>query len=1145
MTKRFNPSNRYKAFRLALCLTAFFGASVAPAMAQDVVDEAAIAEADSVALAKRRIAKKPEKQYEMKSVAGTVYDAATGQPMGGVRVQALQLPRYSTLTEEDGTYKLDVPVFCHALIMDAPDYNILQMAIKGEQGQDAKMMSTQFSSFYTDDTKITAQRKINLRETSSISVETDMQNLLAGDIHSTSRSALPGQGAYFTIRGINSINANAQPLFIIDGNMVDLEEDRTSLHEGYFNNILAGLDPENVESIQVIKNATALYGAKGANGVVIINTKRGHSQATKINVRIYGGVELAPDRIKMMNGDAYRSYLSELAGTVYDVRDSKSGNLNQYAFLNEAPESSNYYRSVFHNNTDWQKDMYHTAFTQNYKVSVEGGDDIGMYDLSLGYTSGQATLKGNDFSRLNLRFNTDIKVFEKVHAGLDIAYNQTSYNVLDNGWSESYDMQNVGSTNVLGLLQAPFLSPYAYYHDENTGRLELSHEYAGKYASTNGVGRWIQNPFAFPHGLDYDINECLRNPYWIIRNGKGKNKNYAELTQISINFSPKYQVTKQFAISDRFNYTLNRNNEKYFLPINGATMYFLQDLGEISSVLKSQFTKETTINNDLRLEWGNNYGAHTINVFGGWRYNNYSYSYSFMRGYNNENDKLPNISKNMQYVNYGGTKDNWIDMSYYLNADYNFQNKYFAQFTVSSQASSRFGKDTKDGLKLAGVSWGIFPSLQLGWVISNEDWFKTGKGVNYLKLTAGIDQSGNDGIDYYAARTYWESQQVSENTVGLVLKNIENTSIQWETTTRFNVALEGSFFQNRLNAGVDFYMSKTDNLLTLKDLDYLSGLGKYWTNDGQLKNIGFDVHAAAALVNRKDIKWEIGASLGHYTNEITKLPSTDVMRLTDVNGNVTKVINGHTNSIYGTDNVLTAVGYAAGTFFGWQTNGVLANDAEASSAGAQGYLKYPTGLKENPYSDFQAGDVRFVDQNGDGVIDDNDKVAIGNPNPDIYGNIFTNLTWKNLRLDVNFKYSLGNDVYNFQRSIIEGSNTTYNQTTAVQNRWTYEGQRTDMPKACYTDSKDWRNNERMSDRWIEDGSYLKLKNVRLTYVVPLHNEWLQGLRVWGEANNLFTLTRYLGVDPETSARNSVLYQGIDTGMLSVGRSFNLGVSINL
>ena len=1142
---RFINSELHKAFRFAVCLMLVSGTAV-PAMAQDEVDAEAIAEADSIALAKRRLAKKPQKQYEMKSVAGTVTDGATGQPMGGVRVQALQLPQYSTLTEEDGTYKLDVPVFCHALVVDAPDYNILQLAIKGETGQDAKLLSSTFGSFYTDGTTITSQRKVLLDQTSSISVETDMQNLLAADIHSTSRSALLGQGAYFTIRGINSINATAQPLFIIDGNMVDLEEERTSLHEGYFNNLLAGLDPENIESVQVLKNATAIYGAKGANGVVIINTKRGHSMATKINVRVYGGVELAPSRIKMMGGDAYRTYLSELAGTVKDVSEGTNGSLSQYAFLNEAPESSNYYRKVFHNNTDWQKDLYRSAaLTQNYKVSVEGGDDIGMYDLSLGYTTGNATLKGNDFSRLNLRFNTDIKVFEKVKAGLDIAYNQTSYNVLDNGWSQNYEMQNIGSPNVLGLLQAPFISPYAYYHDETTGNLQLSNEYAGKYAASTNLGLWVQNPFAFPHGLDYDINECLRNPYWIVENGKGKNKNYAELTQISINFYPKYQVTKQFAISDRFNYTLNRNNEKYFLPINGATPYYLTDLGEITSVLKSQFTKETTINNDFRLEWGNTYGAHTINAFAGWRYNNYSYSYSYTRGYNNENDKLPNISKTMQYVNMGGTQDNWIDMSYYLNADYNFQNKYFAQFSIATQASSRFGHETSGGFHLGNVSWGVFPSFQVGWLINNEKWFRA-PGINYLKLTAGVDQSGNDGIDYYAARTYWQSMQTTENSVGLVLKNIENTSIQWETTTRYNVALEGSFLNNRLNAGLDLFFSKTDNLLTLKDLDYISGLHKYWTNDGALTNKGFEVHVAAALINHKDWKWELGASVGHYNNKITALPETDVItQKNSVTGEVLRTINGYTSSIYGQDNVLTAVGYAAGTFWGWQTDGVFASDAEASQAGKQGYLKYPTYISNDPYRNFQAGDVHFVDQTNDGVIDENDMVAIGNPNPDIYGNIFTNLTWRDLRLDVNFKYSLGNDVYNYQRSIIEGCNTTYNQTTAVQNRWTYEGQQTNIPRAMYTDSPDWRNNERMSDRWIEDGSYLKLKNVRLTWKVPVHNDWLQGLQVWGEANNVFTLTRYYGTDPETSARNSVLYQGIDTGLLSFGRSFNLGVSINL
>ena len=1136
MRTRISTFIHHTAFRATLCAMFVSAIGAMPALAQEEVAE----EADETAQV-HRVARKPQKQYPMRPVAGRITDSATGQPMGGVRVQALQLPQYSTLTEEDGTYSFEVPTFCHALLIDAPEYNLLQLAIKGDKEQDAALISASFGSFYTDGTIITAQRKVELDQTSSISVETDMQQLLAADIHSTSRSALPGQGAYFTIRGVNSIRANAQPLFIIDGNMVDLEEERTSLHEGYYNNILAGLDPENIESVQVLKNATALYGAKGANGVVLINTKRGKSMATKINVRVYGGVELKPERLKMMDGDAYKLYLGDLASTVRQVRESKAYSLSNYAFLDNNPNG--YYYPIFDNNTDWQKDMYRTAFTQNYKISVEGGDDIGMYALSLGYTDGQSTLKGSDFARLNLRFNTDIKVFEKVHTAIDIAYNQTSYNILDNGWSEDYDMQNIGSTNVLGLVSAPFLSPYSWYHNENTGSLSLSHEYAGKYASTNS-GRWIQNPFSFPRSIG--INESLRNPYWIIQNGEGKNKNYAELTQISINFAPKYQVTKQLVISDRFNYTLNRNNEKYFLPINGATPFQLADLGEISSVLKSQFTKETTINNDFRIAWGNNYGEHTINAFGGWRYNNYAYSYTYMRGYDNENDKLPNISKDMKYVNEGGTKDNWIDMAYYANVDYNYQNRYFAQLTASAQASSRFGKETKSGFQLGGVSWGIFPSLQLGWVISNEPWFKTNNGINYLKLAAGVDQSGNDGIDYYAARTYWESQMVSENTVGLVLKNIENTSIQWETTTRWNVGLEGSFLNNRLNAGIDLFWSKTSDLLTLKDLDYLAGLGKYWTNDGELQNRGFEAHVSAALINSKDWKWELGASVGHYNNKITKLPESDQIIQRNFNtGAVTNVINGYPTSVFGDENILTAVGYAAGSFWGYQTNGIIASEAEASTAGVQGYLKYPTGLKNPLFRDFQPGDVRFVDQNGDGVIDPSDKVVIGNPNPDIYGNIFTALTWKHFRLDMNFKYSLGNDVYNYQRSILEGGNTTYNQTTAMQNRWTYEGQNASLPKVCYYDSDDWRNNERFSDRWIEDGSYLKLKNVRLTYTLPYRNDWLQGLKVWAEGNNLFTITRYLGIDPETSCRNSVLYQGIDTGILNLGRSFNVGLSINL
>jgi len=1106
------------------------------AFAQSTTDE----ETAQAVYNKRKAEKeKAEKQYEMQTVSGLITDNATGKPLGGVRVQALGYEKYSVLTEEDGTYIINVPTFVHALYLYVPDYIPLQVAIKSGHKTDASMLTSDFNGYYTEGTTITSRDIAKLDETSSITVETDIENKLAGSVRSISRSGLPGQGAYLSIRGVNSLNANAQPLIVLDGNIIDPEYERTSLHEGYYNNILAGLDPENVESIEVLKNGTALYGAKGGNGVIIIKTKRGKSMTTKINVRLYGGTELTPKKLDVLNGNQYRTYLGDLTSSIKDVTISNTDNV-AHAFLSENP--SNYYYKVFHNNTDWQKDMYRNTFVQNYKINVEGGDEIGMYSLSLGYTKSDATQKGTDMNRLNLRFNTDIKIAEKLSTGLDIAYNQTSYHILDNGWSENYDMQNIGSTNVLGLVQSPMINPYSYYHDEAVGGLMLSHEYAGKYAS-NDETTWVQNPFKFPKNLG--INESLRNPYWVLENGKAKNKNYAELTQININVSPKYQITKQFSISDRFNYQLNRNNEKYFLPIAGTTMYTLTDLGDISSVLKSQFTKETTINNDLRLEWKNTYGAHKIDVFGGWRYNNYSYSYSYMRGYNNENDKLPNMSKSMQYINYGGTNDNWIDMTYYLNAAYNYANKYFAEFAISGATSSKFGNNTKDGFQLGGVSWGIFPSLQLGWIISNEKWFKTTSGVNYLKLTAGVDQSGNDDLDYYAARTYWESQQVTENTVGLYLKNIENSTIQWETTTKYNVALEGSFLKNRLHAGIDLFWHKTDNLLTIKDLNYVSGMKQYWTNEGAMRNTGFEFNVNAALLNKKNWKWELGATLGHYNNEVTELPSANQIQETDIYGNITTNLNGYTSSIYGESNVLTAVGYAAGSFYGWQTAGILASDAEASTAGVMGYLKYPTGLSEDPYRNFQAGDVRFVDQNGDGVINDADKVVIGNPNPDIYGNIYTSLTWKDLRLDVNFKYSLGNDIYNYQRSIIEGLNTTYNQTTAALNRWTYEGQLTSMPKACYRESDDWRNNERMSDRWIEDGSYLKLKNVRLTYTIPYSNTWLQGLKVWAEGNNLWTLTKYLGTDPEMSCRNSSLYQGIDTGLIPSGRSFNVGVSINL
>ena len=361
---------------------------------------------------------------------------------------------------------------------------------------------------------------------------------------------------------------------------------------------------------------------------------------------------------------------------------------------------------------------------------------------------------------------------------------------------------------------------------------------------------------------------------------------------------------------------------------------------------------------------------------------------------------------------------------------------------------------------------------------------------------------------------------------------------------------EFTLLKNRLSLGFEYFNARTTDLLVRKTVSDITGLSQMWSNDGELKNSGFNVNVNAQLISTQNWQWQLGATLGHYENEITKLPNTrnnliETYKLDEVTGqrveNSKQTFVGYTSSIYGADNVLTAVGHAAGVFYGYKTNGVYATTAEAQADG----LKYPTGLSTQPSRDFQAGDVRFVDTNGDGWISEADKVVIGDPNPTIYGNIYTSLSWKNLSLDVVFKYSLGNDIYNYQRMQLESANNIWNQSTAVVNRWKYENQQTDVPRTMSADSEYWVNNERFSDRWIEDGSYLKLKRVRLTYKVPLALSWLQGLSVWGEANNVVTLTKYLGQDPEVSCSNSVLYQGIDTGMLPSGRNFNLGLTINL
>jgi hypothetical protein len=387
-----------------------------------------------------------------------------------------------------------------------------------------------------------------------------------------------------------------------------------------------------------------------------------------------------------------------------------------------------------------------------------------------------------------------------------------------------------------------------------------------------------------------------------------------------------------------------------------------------------------------------------------------------------------------------------------------------------------------------------------------------------LKLSAGYDASGNDDVAITASRTSLSATRFMNGSIGLVLNNIGNTGIQWETTHRFRVGLDLTEYNNILGFSLNFFKSYTNNLLTLKSLPEITGEGYYWSNDGSLENVGLDFGVRFKLLNRKNWKWELGVNTSAYKNEITALPDGD-----------------YTTKIYGA-NVLTSVGRAAGVFYGYETDGVYATQQEADDAGLT--VVAATG----EVTPFGAGDMKFVDHVVDGVINEKDMVVIGDPNPDVYGNLYSNLTYKRFALNMNFNYSYGNDIYNYQRSQLEGGSQFFNQTTALNRRWIGEGQHTDIPKATFGDPM---GNARFSDRWIEDGSYLRLRSVTLSYALPVNSVWLQGLTFWATANNLFTFTNYLGSDPEVWAGNSVLYQGIDRGLTAQGRSVLLGIKINL
>lgn len=1081
---------RYRFYCLALLMAGTLGGYAQEEAAADTVTAA-------------RPASPIKKNVKTRPVSGRVFAVTSGTPLGGALVSVSGYDGYSTLTEEDGTYKLDVPEFATALTVTAPDYNSVRVGInQSGKLRDVTLYSSVMRSAYSaDDNILNTVGADKFDYSPSLNITSEIGDQLGANVRTISRGGTPGIGNFMMMNGINSLHSNAQPLIVIDGVIVDQQYDRTMVHDGFYNDILTSFNVNEIKSVKVMANGTAIYGAKGANGVILIETKRNTSLATKIDATVSAGITLLPKSLPMMSGSQFKTYASDLLKTT-------GTNLSEFQFLTSDP--NNYYYNKYNNNTDWNDVIYREAFSQNYGITVQGGDEVASYFLAMGYNGAQSVLEDNDVNRLNIRFNTDINMFKHLFIRFDASYSNVTRNLKDQGAPEAYDEGTVTSVNYLGLVKSPMLSPYAYSNGKisDVAFDNSDEDYLDQALSSIG-----------------NVNYRLANPASINEYGTAQNKNYFENSYLNLAVTPKWQFNKHLSLSSLFSYTLTNTNDKYYVPINGVPDYYVSSIGlTVENEIRSLYSSQNSITSDTKIEWGNQYGAHSIDLLGGFRYMNDRYKVDTQLGYNTGSDKTPFINDTQNKTTTGSTNE-WTSMSWYGQARYDYRKRYFVEGNLAIESSSRFGKDAKEGFKLAGVRWGVFPGIQAGWVLSNESWFDV-PGIDYAKFTMGYDVSGNDGIDFDATRTYFQSILFQNQANGLVLGNLGNTEVQWETTRRFSFGTELNFLKNRLNLKVNVFKSWTDNLLTYHELNFITGLENNWVNGGSLENKGYNITVNGHIIATRNWNWELGASVGHYKNKLTALP--DGQDYVDV-------------EVYGAT-IRSQIGQPVNLFYGYKTEttaagtSVYATSEEAASDGL--YILGENGI-DKTY--FGAGDVKFAD-NGDKEINKADMQIIGDPNPDIYGNIFTSLSYKRIRLDVNFNYSLGNDAYNYLRSQLEGGSRFMNQSITMVNRWSYEGQKTDMPTATWEDPM---GNARFSDRWIEDASYLRLKSITLSYELPINNTFIHGLTFWGQANNVFTVSKYLGADPDFSMSNSVLEQGIDRGLLANSRSFMLGIKINL
>ncbi|GAO29445.1 SusC/RagA family TonB-linked outer membrane protein [Geofilum rubicundum] len=1017
-------------------------------------------------------------------VTGVVYDAVSGQPLAFADISC---PTFSSaFSDIDGVFSIPVRSLNDFIIISSSGYHTQEVVLAGRSEVAVYMQEGVRPSFQQEvNFGDFAQKKaytpravtsVNMPFVGDLAGKDSPESVLGSSVPGLKvnpRSGIPGVGADLFIRGRSSLNTSNAPLIIVDGMIYDINAYGNSMIEGYTVNSFAGIEVDDIESFTVLKDAAAIYGAKAANGVILINTIRARQQATTIDFKMYGGVNLMPETYPLLDGPQYKTHLLDMlssAGPDY----SELSHLIRASNVEGHPQ---YY--VYNNNTDWQKEVFDQSNTSAYRLGIKGGDDVALYALSVGFMQNEGVVNESKYSRFNLRFNSDIKFSEVLTLNSNIAFAYHDKHIGGTG------AQSVDDVVTQARIKAPFL-----------------------YPNIRNEEGYVSSVLA-----DYD-SLGVSNPVAILDNQQLRDVNYRFFGSFNFNF----QLNDYFQFSNLVGLSFDKDRESIFIPSYGVRPQETPR-GEITNQMKARVARHMALNNDFRMQYTRRFGyEHGLNVLGGVRINLNDNEEDWGQDYTSANDMIRTLGNGLAILRQkGGYLGQWNSLTTYLSGDYDYLKRYFLHVSMSVDGSSRFGKEA-DGLAMMNSVFGFFPSVSAGWLLTSEPFMQNVAALDLLKLRVGYGVTGNDDIGNFSALKYYTSQNLWSYQ-GIVQGNLYNPSLKWETNTKINAGLDMALFNERLSLTADVYQNTTTDMLDYIPASRLSGFDDVLVNDGEILTQGVDLGVNVQVLNQP-LKWDLGLNMSSYTTEVKS-----------INGDrkVTELFGAY---------VLTEVGSPLGVFYGYETNGVFATQAAADAADLYALLP------NTSLAPFEAGDVHFVNTNPetDNVIDEQDRVVIGNPNPDFFGSVTSRMRWKGISLDALVSFSVGGDVYNYQRRQLESMNALGNQTTATLNRWRYDGQVTDVPRAVYGDEN---GNSRFSDRWIEDGSFVRLKNVTLGYLLPYKPLGIQSIEVFAAANNLLTFTDYKGLDPEFSAGGYSLVQGMDLGMVPQTRTLMLGVKIGL